>query len=103
MRSWRNKKYPYYENPEIRDLKDLLAIKAEAHPDKPCFVYPVDGGQKSKTYLDLYNDVNALGSWMYARKLQGKNFTSEGDGNARFFLPDYGSACQVKVKAYEEA
>ncbi len=86
MRSWRNKKYPYYENPEIRDLKDLLAIKAEAHPDKPCFVYPVDGGQKSKTYLDLYNDVNALGSWMYARKLQGKNIAIIGENSYEWIV-----------------
>ena len=41
----RNKKYPYYENPQIRDLKDLLQIKAEAHPEKAAFVYPVKDGE----------------------------------------------------------
>ena len=83
----KNKKYPYYENPEIRNLKDLLAVKAEAHPDRSAFVYPVDGGgEMNKDYIDLYNDVNALGTWMYARKLQGKNIAIIGENSYEWIV-----------------
>ena len=51
----RNKKYPYYENPQIRDLKDLLAVKAEAHPEKSAFVYPVEGGEMNN--LDVRQEA----------------------------------------------
>lgn len=82
----RNKKYPYYENPQIRDLKDLLAVKAEAHPEKSAFVYPVEGGEMNKDYIDLYNDVNALGTWMYGRKLQGKHIAIIGENSYEWIV-----------------
>ena len=82
----RNKKYPYYENPQIRDLKDLLQIKAEAHPEKAAFVYPVKDGEMKKDYIDLYNDVNALGTWMYGRKIQGKHIAIIGENSYEWMV-----------------
>ena len=93
MRNVRNRKYPYYENPEIRNLKDLLAIKAEAHPEKPSFVYPVKDGEVKKSYLDLYNDVNALGTWMYARKLQGKHIAVIGENSYEWIVTFLAAIC----------
>ena len=89
----RNKKYPYYENPEIRDLKDMLAVKAEAHPDKSAFIYPVKDGEMKKDYVDLYNDVNALGTWMYARKLQGKNIAIIGENSYEWIVTFLAAVC----------
>ena len=40
---------------------------------------------------------------LLCKKLQGKSLSLEGSGKAQFFLPDYGTACLVKVRAYEEA
>ncbi len=82
----KNKAYPYYENPLIRDLKDLVAGKAETQPDKVAFVYPTDMGDEAKTYRDLYNDINAMGTWMLQKKLWGKNIALVGENSYEWIV-----------------
>ena len=82
----KNKAYPYYENQLIRDLKDLVAGKAETHPDAKAFIYPTDDGDVTKTYGDLYDDINAMGTWMLQKKLWGKNMALVGENSYEWIV-----------------
>ncbi len=87
----KNKAYPYYEQPEIRDLKDLLTVKAEAQPDKPAFIYPEKDGDVTKTYGQLFEDVKALGTWMNQKKLWGKNIAIVGENSYPWIVTFFAS------------
>ena len=45
-----NKPYPYCEVTQIRDLKDMLRIKARNNPRDTAFLYPLETGEVRKTY-----------------------------------------------------
>ena len=85
----KNKAYPYYENPLVRDLKDMISGKAETIPDHELFVYPSDEGDVTKTYKDFYDDVNALGTWMFQKKLWGKNIAIMGENSYEWIVTFY--------------
>lgn len=68
----KNRQYPLYEIPRIRDLKEMLALKQQAMPERAAFAF--DDGQGhtiEKTYADFYRDVNALGTMIAMHGLSG--------------------------------
>ncbi len=67
----KNKAYPYEDVYEITDLKEMISQKAILQPRLTAFVYPCDTGEMRKTYLDVKEDVNAFGAWMYSKKIRG--------------------------------
>ena len=78
----KNKPYPYYEATQMRDVKDLLTIKAEAQPDDNAFVYPgPDGEDIAKSYVDLREDVYNLGLWITMKKMSGKHIAIVGENS----------------------
>ena len=82
----KNKAYPYYEQTQIRDLKDLLAGKAETQPDENAFLYPSGTEVIEKTYGQLYEDVNAMGTWMFQKKLRGRNLAIIGENSYEWIV-----------------
>ncbi len=82
----KNKAYPYYENPLIRDLRDLVSGKAETQPQTAAFVYPGQDGDITKTYKELYEDVNAMGTWFYQKKLQGRHIALVGENSYEWIV-----------------
>ena len=66
------KNYPLYSLPEIRNLDELLSSKAEQIPESTAIQFTADRELISKTYKDLYNDVNGLKNYFlkqgYVRK-----------------------------------
>lgn len=70
----KNKDYELYQLPYIRDLKDMLYLKREYQQNHIAFTYMMKHNQiANKTYRDFYDEVNALGTWMYQEKLCGKH------------------------------
>ncbi|MCR4846044.1 MAG: AMP-binding protein [Eubacterium sp.] len=82
----KNKAYPYYTLPEITDLKDMINSKAYTQPDYTAFVYPCDSGEMKKTYEDLKSDINALGTWMYHKKIKNKHVAIIGENSYEWLV-----------------
>lgn len=82
----KNKAYPYYELSQIRDLKDLVSGKAETQPDKAAFQYPGANGDVTKTYGELYQDIRAMGTWMYQKKVQGRHIAIVGENSYEWIV-----------------
>ena len=81
-----NKPYPYCEVTQIRDLKDMLRIKARNNPRDTAFLYPLETGEVRKTYRDLQADVNAFGTWMYHHKIRGKHVALVGENSYEWLV-----------------
>ena len=82
----KNKPYPFYEPPIMNDLKHLLNRQADEHPDETAFVYPCETGEMKKTYLDFKEDVNALGAWMYQKKIKDKHVAIIGENSYEWLV-----------------
>ncbi len=82
----KNKQYPFYEVPEMENLKDMINKKAAFIPDMTAFVYPCETGEMRKTYLDLKEDVDAFGAWMYSKNLMGKHVAIIGENSYEWLV-----------------
>lgn len=82
----KNKPYPYYEVPQMSDLKDMIDKKALDMPDSIAFVYPVETGEMRKTYRDFRNDVIALGTWIFNKKIKNKNVGLIGENSYEWLV-----------------
>ena len=77
----RNKPYEYYNVPEMKDLKEMINRNADQIPDNTAFIYPCETGEMKKSYLDLKNDIDAFGTWMYDKKIKGKHVAIVGENS----------------------
>ena len=82
----KNKSYPYYEVPQMNDLRDMLDKKALEQPNDIAFVYPCESGEMRKTYTDLRNDVIAIGTWIYNKKIKNKNVALIGENSYEWLV-----------------
>ena len=82
----KNKEYPYYDVPQMADLKEMIWNKAKTMPDKTAFIYPCETGELKKTYYDLYEDVNAFGTWMYSEHMKGKHVAIIGENSYEWLV-----------------
>lgn len=83
----KNKNYPLYEPPCIRDLKDMLELKRETQPEKAAFTF-AEGRTHivEKTYRDFYEEVNALGTWMYRQNIRNMHIAVVGENSYEWLL-----------------
>ena len=90
----KNKAYPLYDSlKQISDLKEMIRIKAEQQPEKTAFVYPCNSGEMKKSYGDLESDVNALGAWMYDKKLKDKHIAIIGENSYEWLIVFLAAVC----------
>ncbi len=82
----KNKQYPFYEVSEMKNLREMINKKAAYIPDMTAFVYPCETGEMRKTYLDLKEDVDAFGAWMYSKKLKDKHIAIIGENSYEWLV-----------------
>ena len=77
----KNKAYPYYNPPQITNLKNMINKRAVENANDTAFVYPCETGEMKKTFLDLKEDVDAFGAWMYHKKIKDKHVAIVGENS----------------------
>ena len=82
----KNKPYPYYNVPQMLDLKDMLKRLKSEKPESTAFIYPCETGEMKKTYFDLYEDINAFGAWMYSKKIRDKHVGIVGENSYEWLV-----------------
>ncbi len=82
----KNKPYPYYNVPQMLDLKDMLKRLKSEKPESTAFIYPCETGEMKKTYLDLYEDIYAFGAWMYSKKIRDKHVGIIGENSYEWLV-----------------
>lgn len=94
----KNKPYDLYELPLIRDLKDMILQKKEQMPDAIAFAYSKGRNQIiKKTYNEFYDEVNAMGTWLYKQDLYGKHIAVIGENSYEWLVCFLAIVCGVGV------
>lgn len=76
----RNKPYPLYSPPEITDLKEMVNSQVQKNANKIIFSFSAGRDNiTNKTYNDVYNDVNALGTYLYSYNLKNAHIAIIGE------------------------
>lgn len=78
----RNGPYPYYEHPRIENLREMVEQKNRLCPEQTAFSYPDGaGGTATKSFGDVYRDMNALGGWMFAQNIRTQHVALLGENS----------------------
>lgn len=82
----KNKKYPYYSVPEVSDMKNLLDFCAETYRDKKAFWYKKRKQEINKSYIDVRNDVNSLGTYFDSLELKNSHVAILGENSYEWII-----------------
>ena len=82
----KNREYPYYDVPQMSDLKDMINRNAAEKPDQTAFMYPIETGEMKKSFLNLKEDVEAFGTWMYQKKIKNKHVVILGENSYEWIV-----------------
>lgn len=78
----KNKAYPLYDIPQIQDLREMVVLKQKHCPEKTAVSYLDQAGNKvEKTFGDVFQDINALGSWMFAKNIRNQHIALIGENS----------------------
>lgn len=74
--------YPLYRVPQIGSLRELVEIKYRSCPGNTAFSYSDQAGDKvSKTFGDVYHNMNALENWMISKGIQRRHIALIGENS----------------------
>ena len=93
----KNRPYALYELPQINDLKDMLLQKKMMSPDKIAFTFSERKNVIAKTYVNVYEDVYALGTWLYAKNFHGKHIAIIGENSYAWLVAFFAITCGGNV------
>jgi long-chain acyl-CoA synthetase len=83
----RNKPYPLYEREILYDLKSVVYRSAQQNPDGEAFRYAENGTDITITYQQFKSDIEALGTALYSRGLDGgKHIAVLGENSYRWIV-----------------
>lgn len=80
------KEYPYYDAPKILDLKHLIDYAAENYGDNPAFTFERDGEDITVGYIQMKNDIYALGTYFYSLGLRGEKIAVIGENSYEWII-----------------
>jgi len=64
------KEYPWYDAPMIENLKHLIEYAAENYGNSPAFTFERKGEDITVDFIQLKNDIYALGTYFYSLGLK---------------------------------
>lgn len=78
--------YPFYEHPEMTNLRQLVAMRAEGTPESIAFQYLEKKQKVSVTYQDFQTDIDALGSFFFRQGLRDTKIAVIGENSYHWIL-----------------
>ncbi len=78
--------YPYYEVPQVNDLKELIDCAADKYNDKTAFMFDRNGGDVKVSFAELKNDIDALGTYFFSLGLHGEKIVIYGENSYEWIL-----------------
>lgn len=77
----RKKIYPFYDVPTVNSLKELVDFAAEEYGDKKAFWYIKYKEEKVKSFIDLRNDIRALGTVLLKNGFENQHIALLGENS----------------------
>lgn len=81
-----NKKYPYYEVAEPKDLKELVNYCAKEYGDKKAFWYREKNKEIVKSFKQVADDVKALGTYLHSLGFKNKHIAIMGENSYEWII-----------------
>ncbi len=75
------KEYPYYDFPDMRDLKQLIDYAAESYGEKVAFMFEKDKENVCVSFEQFKNDIYALGTYFYSIGLKNEKIALIGENS----------------------
>lgn len=69
----------YYENNQVRSIKELVRNSIKQFQNKPAFKFKIGNEIKEKTYIEFGTEIDALGTALHQLGLKGKRFAVIGE------------------------
>ncbi|MGN0621072.1 MAG: AMP-dependent synthetase/ligase [Porcipelethomonas sp.] len=83
----KNKTYPLYSLPEIRDLKDMVKRRAQNTPDETAFSYSAGKNKVvRKTCSEFSSDIDALGTFLYEKGFRNAHIAIIGENSYEWIV-----------------
>lgn len=87
------KKYKdvYYDVPDVKTIKELVIHGVGEGKDQPLFMYDNVNGTKdnpfiTKTFNDVWHDINCLGTYMFAHGIKDCNVAIIGENSYEWII-----------------
>lgn len=81
-----NKKYPYYDVAEPKDLKELVDFCAKEYGDKKAFWYREKNTEIVKSFKQFASDVEALGTYLLSLGYKNTHFALMGENSYEWIV-----------------
>lgn len=82
----KNKPYPYYKVPEVRDMKELLAFCADAYGEKTAFSFIQKKQKIEISFNKLKKDVEAFGSYLLNNSISDAHVALLGENSYEWIV-----------------
>lgn len=82
----RNKKYPYYNVPEPKDLKELVDFCAEEYGEKTAFWYKRANKEIVVSFKKFKKDVNAFGAYLQSKGYKNSHIAIIGENSYEWIV-----------------
>lgn len=87
----KNKPYPYYEIPQVKTIKELVANGVAKGGDRPMLYYDVNNETRVKTFRDVGHEIDCLGTYLMSLGLKGAKIAILGE-NSYYWCAAYFAA-----------
>lgn len=81
-----NKKYPYNEVPQTRDLKDMVDFCAKTYGDDTAFWYMKGKKEIRHSFNDVKSDVYAMGTYLHSIGFKGSHIALIGENSYEWIV-----------------
>lgn len=82
----KNKSYPYYSVPEVRDMKDLIDYCAASYGDKTAIWFRKKGDVIKISFKQLKKDVDSFGTYLYSIGMRDKHIAILGENSYEWIV-----------------
>ena len=92
----KNGPYPYYEIPELKTLRELVAYGRDAGGEKTVF-YTGKKNDVPLSFAEAYEEIEALGTWLLSRGLRKTHIAILGENSTEWCLSYFAVVCSGNV------
>lgn len=81
-----SKPYPYYNSPELRDLRELIEYCGTTYSEQIAFRWLEKKNEKSKTYKEFKEDIEALGTYFISKNYNRTHIAILGENSYEWIV-----------------
>lgn len=90
--------YALYPHPQVKTLKELLAVCADMQKDKPAFIYPKSKNEDiTVSHRQFKADVEAFGTWLFSNGYKDCHIAVYGENSYEWILTHFAVTCGENV------